>query len=63
MKIQYTYATPMTIVYDEAYKFEFTGSLDEVVDVIKDAFSEYGFVTADVIDSDTGEILVTVDVE
>lgn len=61
MTIQYTYTTPMTLTFDYQFHVEMTGSLDSAVAQIKWAINEYGFTHADVIDNETGEILIVVD--
>lgn len=61
MKISYTYSTHVTIILDDIFEVPMVGSLDEIVDKIKWCMGEYGFDYADVIDSKTGEILVTVE--
>ena len=61
MTINYTYSTNMTIILDELFEIPMTGTLDDAVNKIKWAMGEYGFDCADVIDSDTGEVLIQVE--
>lgn len=61
MTIQYTYTTRMTIAFDHQFNVEMTGSLDSAITQIEWAMNEYGFTHADVIDTETGEILMIVD--
>lgn len=61
MRINYTYTTNVTIIFDDEFEINMTDSLDNVVCKIDWACGEYGFTKADVIDSETGELLVTVD--
>ena len=63
MRINYTYITNVTIIFDDEFELHETDSLDNVVCKIDWACGEYGFTKADVIDSETGEILVTVAVD
>ena len=63
MRINYTYTTNVTIIFDDKIEINMTDSLDNVVRKIDWACDEYGFTKADVIDSETGEILVTVAVD
>lgn len=61
MTIQYTYTTRMTLTFDHQFNVEITGSLDSAVEQIKWAMNGYGFTHVDVIDNETGEILIIVD--
>ena len=63
MRINYTYNTNVTIIFDDEFEINMTDSLDNVVCKIDWACGKYGFTKADVIDSETGEILVTVAVD
>lgn len=61
MTIHYEYNTDMTIILDDEFEIQMRGSLDMAVDKVRWAMGEYGFDCADVIDSNTGEVLVTVE--
>ena len=63
MRINYYYSTNAIIIFDYAFEFKIddSDSLDNIVCKIEWAFREYGFTKAEVIDSETGELLVTVD--
>ena len=61
MKINYYYSTSATIIFNDAFELHETDSLDNIVCKIEWAFCEYGFTKAEVIDSETDELLVTVD--
>jgi len=63
MRINYTYNTNVTIIFDDEFEINMTDSLDNVVCKIDWACDKYGFTKADVIESETGEILVTVAVD
>lgn len=63
MRINYTYNTNVTIIFDDEFEINITDSLDNVVCKINWACDKYGFTKADVIESETGEILVTVAVD
>jgi len=63
MRINYTYNTNVTIIFDDEFEINMTDSLDNVVCKINWACDKYGFTKADVIESETGEILVTVAVD
>lgn len=60
MRINYYYATKATIIFDDEFELNMKDSLDNIVCKIDWACGEYGFTKAEVIDSDTGELLVTV---
>ena len=61
MKINYEYSTTMNLVFDDEFEIvEIRGTLDFAVAKAQWAMSEYGFVTCDIIDSETGEILVRI---
>ena len=60
MRINYTYTTNVTIIFDDEFEINMTDSLDNVVCKIDWACHEHGFMKAEVIDSDTGELLITV---
>ena len=61
MRINYYYTATATIIFDDEFEFHETDSLDNIVCKIEWAFREYGFTKAEVIDSETGELLLTVD--
>ena len=61
MRINYYYTTNATIIFNDAFEQKVEDSLDNIVCKIEWAFREYGFTKAEVIDSETGELLVTVD--
>ena len=63
MRINYTYNTNVTIIFDDEFEINMTDSLDNIVCKIEWACGEYRFTKAEVIDSETGEILVTVAVD
>lgn len=63
MRINYIYNTNVTIIFDDEFEINMTDSLDNVVCKIDWACDKYGFTKADVIESETGEILVTVAVD
>lgn len=59
MKITYEYSTYMTIILDDEFRIEYNyGSLDNAVNKARWAMGEYGFTHADIIDSESGEVLV-----
>ena len=60
MRINYYYTTNVTIIFDDEFEINMTDSLDNVVCKIDWACHEHGFTKAEVIDSNTGELLVTV---
>ena len=60
IKINYTYTTNVTIIFDDEFELHETDSLDNIVCKIEWACGKYRFTKAEVIDSDTGELLVTV---
>ena len=60
MRINYYYTTNATIIFDDEFELNMTDSLDNIVCKIDWACGEYGFTKAEVIDSDNGELLVTV---
>lgn len=61
MTINYIYSTKMVIVFDDVYEVQHCGTLTEAVCIVKNGFYEYGFDKADVIDAETGEVLVMAD--
>ena len=60
MRINYYYTPNATIIFDDKFELNMTDSLDNIVCKIDWACGEYGFTKAEVIDSDNGELLVTV---
>lgn len=60
MRINYYYTTKATIIFDDEFEFHTVDSLDNIVCKIDWACHEHDFTKAEVIDSDTGELLVTV---
>lgn len=56
--IQYTYTTKAILIFDDEFEIKMTDSFDKIVNKIEWASDEYGFTRADVIDEDTGEILL-----
>lgn len=58
MTIEYTYTTDMLIILDDEFEIYIGDTLDVAVEKAKWAFNEYGFTKADIIDKNTGEILV-----
>lgn len=58
MNFHYTYSTKMVICFDDIYEVHHCGTLDEACEIITNGFLEYGFDKADVIDAETGEVLV-----
>lgn len=56
--LQYVYTTEMIIVFDDEFEVYMRDSLDHAVNKIEWASNEYGFTKADVIDSETGEVLI-----
>ena len=56
--IQYTYTTEAIIIFDDEFEIKIRDSLDKIVNKIEWACDEYGFTKADVVDSNTGEILI-----
>lgn len=63
MRINYYYTTKATIIFDDEFDLPMTDSLDNIVCKIDWICHEYGFTKVEVIDSDTGELLVTVDID
>lgn len=61
MRINYYYSTNAIIIFNDVFEFKIDDSLDNIVCKIEWAFREYGFTKAEVIDSETGELLVTVE--
>lgn len=58
MTINYTYCTKMVICFDNIYEVHTTCTLDEATSIVENGFLEYGFDKADVIDAETGEVLM-----
>lgn len=56
---QYVYTTNMIIVFDDVFEVHMRDTLDTAVCRIEWAADKYGFTKADVIDEETGEILIT----
>ena len=61
MTISYLYTTRVTITFDDLFYKEMTDSLDTIIERASWYISEYGFSHADIMDANTGEILVTID--
>ena len=61
MRINYYYSTSAIIIFNDEFELKIDDSLDNIVCKIEWAFREYDFTKAEVIDSKTGELLVTVD--
>lgn len=60
MRINYYYSAKTTIIFDNEFELHATDSLDNIVCKIDWACHKHGFTKAEVIDSDTGGLLVTV---
>lgn len=61
MTISHVYTTKVTVIFDALFKMEMTDSLDTVIERASWCISEYGFNHADIMDANSGEILVTLD--
>ncbi len=61
MKIEYTYTTDMTIIYDAEFKVFIHDSLDEAVARAKEDMSVHAFNCAEIIDSNTKSTLAVID--
>jgi hypothetical protein len=59
-KLTYLAKTKVIIEYDWQYKENFDGTWIEILETINKAMDRYGFKVADVTDSFTGEVLITV---
>ena len=55
---QYVYTVDMTIVFDDEFEVNMHDTLDAAICKIEWASGEYGFTKADVINAETGEILI-----
>lgn len=56
--IQYVYTTEAILIFDDEFEIKMVGSFDKIVNKIEWASNKYGFARADVIDENTGEILI-----
>lgn len=56
---QYVYTTDMTIILDDEFEINIRDTLDTAVCKIEWAADKYGFTKADVIDAESGEVLIT----
>lgn len=61
MTISHVYTTRATITFDALFNMEMTDSLDNVIERASWCISEYGFSHADIMDANSGEILVAID--
>lgn len=53
------YTTKMTIIFNGNLEMRMNGSMSEAIEKIKWGFQNYPFLEAEVIDTDTGELLIT----
>lgn len=60
MKVFFYYCTSVKIVFDEEFEIYMTDSIDNVLAKIRWAFGEYHFTIADVVSTETGEVILTV---
>lgn len=58
MTIKFTYSTRMNIIFDKIFTVTFTGTLDCAKTIIEEFVAKYGFETAIVVDTETGEIIM-----
>ena len=64
MTIEYTYSTDITIQYDDTFEQHIGHvDLDHAKDTILFMFSEYNFTKGVACDTETGEVLLTIDAE
>ena len=59
MQVFLYYCTPVEIIFDNEFKIQMTDNMDNVLAKIHWAFGEYRFTTADVISTETGEVILT----
>lgn len=59
MQVFLYYCTSVEIIFDDEFKVRMTDNLDNVLSKIHWAFGEYRFTTADVISTETGEVILT----
>lgn len=59
MQVFLYYCTSVEIIFDDEFKIYMTDSLDNICAKIHWAFGEYRFTSADVISTDTGEVILT----
>ena len=63
MRTMYTYTTKAVIILDDEFQINMTGTLDQLVCKAEWACGEYGFEHVDIIDAETGEVLVIMESE
>lgn len=64
MTIKYTMTLRANIVFDSIFTYSGMSDgcpLDDLIEKAKYCMSEYNFVTADIVDAETGEVLVEVE--
>ena len=59
-QIDYCYSTKMRVYFNNTLEMLFDGKLDGVVFKCEMLMDQYGFTCAEVIDENTGELLVTI---
>lgn len=59
MQVFLYYCTSVEIIFDNEFKIYMIDNMDNVLNKIYWAFGKYHFTTADVISTDTGEIILT----
>ena len=53
------YCTSVEIIFDDEFKIYMTDNMDNVLAKIHWAFGEYNFTSADVLSTETGEVILT----
>jgi len=61
--ITYNYTVSVECHFDGVFFTRMTNSLDKIRDRVLSYMSSYGFVCCDVIDSTTGEVLMTINAD
>lgn len=60
MTVHYIYSVPMTIIFDGEFEVHVTDTLENAVSKALNYIDIYGFDKADIINSEIGELLVTI---
>lgn len=64
IKIEYTYSVNATVIFytqdDTSFRYNDAGFIGDVVERVTDDIVKHNFVSADIIDVSTGEVLATV---
>lgn len=59
--IQHTYTTHTEVIFDQDFRMSSVGTMDDIAECVCNEMMEHKFHHADVIDAETGEVLMVID--